>query len=72
MFPWHTTYPASKVTKLNNALARGFDTTLSDKDVSDTLQRSTSAANFAKNLIEMYSLSIELEKVIALCNSTLT
>ena len=72
MTPWRRAYPREKVAKLNRALARGFNTKLSDQDVDNALQRSTSFSSFAKNLNEMYSLSVELDQVIALCNAELT
>lgn len=71
MATWQKAYPSEKVAKLNRQLARGFRTTLSDKDIADTLQKSGSFRDFAANLKEMYGVQADLEDLVALINKEL-
>jgi hypothetical protein len=71
MGTWKRAYPTAKIAALNTALSRGFGTTLTDKDISDTIQRSSNYQDFAKKLIEMHSVAADLESLVALCEKEL-
>lgn len=71
MATWKRAYPSAKVAALNKSLQRGFRTKLSDKDISDTLQSSTSFKDFAKNLKEMYGIQADLDDLVKLITKEL-
>jgi hypothetical protein len=71
MATWKRAYPSAKVAALNKKLRIGFRTKLSDKDIADTLQRSTSFKNFAQNLMEMYAIQADLDDLVALITKEL-
>jgi hypothetical protein len=71
MGTWKRAYPKAKIAALNKSLSKGFGTKLTDKDISDTIQRSSNYKDFAKKLIEMYSVAADLESLVALCEKEL-
>ena len=69
--PWKKAYPTAKIKALNAAFAKGMGTKLTDQDINDVIQRSSSYQDFAKKLLETHSIAAELDDVIALCNQHL-